>query len=1185
MIEGIEFGLLSPALIKKMASCEITKPELYDADGFPVEGGLRDLRLGVIDPGMRCRVCNGRIGECLGHFGYLELAKPVINPLYAKRIYKILKLTCRKCGRVLVDESGKFDENIKVVKCPHCGEKQKEIVFEKPLTIMEGDKRLTPEEIRERLEKIPDEDLEILKIKGGRPEWLVLTVLPIPPVTVRPSITFETGGKSEDDLTHKLVDIVRINDRLKKNIELGAPEFIINDIWELLQYHVATYIDNELPGIPPARHRSGRALKTLIQRLEKKEGRFRGNLTGKRVNFAARSVISPDPMIGINEVGVPLVVAKELTIPVIVTKDNIEEIRKYVLNGSNYPGANYVIRPDGLRKKITEENKEEIAKELTEGYIVERHLINGDIGIFNRQPSLHRMSMMAHYVRVTPWKTFTLNLPTTIPYNADFDGDEMNFHVPQTEEARVEAEELMVVEKHIRSPRYGKPVIALKHDHISGLYLLTKEKKLSKKEVTQLLLAAFGHEYVLKMKDEIREMSGKELFSLILPSDLNIEFKSAAGVGTEDEIVVIKNGKLIKGVIDENAVGEQKGKLLSKIEYQFGHEEAKKFLESASRMALEYLSMKGFTISLADSDISENAKNRIEKICKEKEEEFEAKRAMIDEDTILSFGSEIVNSVSKIIKEEIKDNNVVHMAKSGARGSYVTITQMSGIVGQKVIEGRIIDRGYINRTTSHFEKGKKNLRGYGFVFGNYKDGLDPIGFFFDAASSRENLMDKSLQTRHSGYMERRLVNTLQDLYVDEDLTVKDSHGMIIQFLAGEDGLDPWKSESGKLLIEDFIFEKEFDKDLLEKASKIEIPKKIMEDFEEYCRKKNISDSKKDEYLKKLKLFYLTRRYEPWEAIGIVAAQSISEPATQMTMRSYTLASLVGRLVKVVQGLPKLIEVFDLRKAFEKSMTIYLKENNKEVATKIAKEIEERSIEDIVKTTWLDLFNMQIGMEFETVAQAEKIKDILEKYGEVARRENTITIKINAKDIRNLRKIKEKILKTKISGVEGIKRAVVTKIGDEWIIRTEGSNLREILEKYSKYIDTKRTTTDDIMEIYEIFGIEAARNAIAREVKKTLDEQGLEVDIRHILLVADIMCFDGKPKPIGRYGVAGAKPSVLARANFEETKKHLSMGAFYGVRDELKGVVENVMIGKIVPVGTGNVKLLLDLEKIKKLKEK
>ncbi|MFH8107938.1 MAG: DNA-directed RNA polymerase subunit A'', partial [Candidatus Aenigmatarchaeota archaeon] len=316
-----------------------------------------------------------------------------------------------------------------------------------------------------------------------------------------------------------------------------------------------------------------------------------------------------------------------------------------------------------------------------------------------------------------------------------------------------------------------------------------------------------------------------------------------------------------------------------------------------------------------------------------------------------------------------------------------------------------------------------------------------------------------------------------------------------------------------------------------------------------------------------------------------AAQSISEPATQMTMRSYTLASLVGRLVKVVQGLPKLIEVFDLRKAFEKSMTIYLKENNKEVATKIAKEIEERSIEDIVKTTWLDLFNMQIGMEFETVAQAEKIKDILEKYGEVARRENTITIKINAKDIRNLRKIKEKILKTKISGVEGIKRAVVTKIGDEWIIRTEGSNLREILEKYSKYIDTKRTTTDDIMEIYEIFGIEAARNAIAREVKKTLDEQGLEVDIRHILLVADIMCFDGKPKPIGRYGVAGAKPSVLARANFEETKKHLSMGAFYGVRDELKGVVENVMIGKIVPVGTGNVKLLLDLEKIKKLKEK
>jgi len=1172
MIKGIEFGLLSPTLIKKMASCEITKPELYDADGFPVENGLRDLRLGVIDPGMRCRVCNGRIGQCLGHFGYMELAKPVIHPLYAKRIYKLLQLTCRKCGRLLFKEKEEIKEKANISKCPHCGEKQKELIFEKPTTIIEGGKKLNPEEIRERLEKILDEDLEALKIKGGRPEWLVLTVLPIPPVTVRPSITFETGGKSEDDLTHKLVDIVRINDRLKKNMELGAPEFIINDIWELLQYHVSTYIDNELPGIPPARHRSGRALKTLVQRLEKKEGRFRGNLTGKRVNFAARSVVSPDSMISLNEVGVPLVVAKELTVPVIVNKDNIEEMKKYILNASNYPGANYVIRPDGLRKKITEENKEEIAKEITEGYIVERHLLNGDIAIFNRQPSLHRMSMMAHRIRITPYRTFTLNLAATIPYNADFDGDEMNLHVPQTIEARIEAEELMLVEKNIISPRYGKPVIALKHDHISGCYLLTKEKMLNEKEVLRLLLASLGPEVLEKIKKEdIKAMSGKELFSFFLPKGLNIEFKSSGGVGTEDEIVVIKDGKLLKGVIDENAIGEQKGKLLGRIALLYGDEEARKFIDAITKLGLEYLMMRGFSISLGDSDISESAYKKIKNICEESIKKFNSMKTK-DSETILSIGSELVNSVNQIIRAEMKENNVVSMAKSGARGSYVTITQISGIIGQKAIEGKLIDRGYTKRITSHFKKEKIDMKEYGFIFGNYKKGLDPIEFFFDAASSRENLMDKSLQTRHSGYMERRLVNALQDLYVEEDLTVRDSNGMIIQFLAGEDGLDPSKTESGSLPSELCIYEQDD-----EIQEDVEIPVKIINDFE-----KIFKDKKKEELIKKLKKAYIKRRYQPGEAIGIVAAQSISEPATQMTMRSYTLASLVSRLVKVVQGLPRLIENFDLRKSFEKSMTIYLKDGkNNHLATKLAKEIEERTIRDITKSIQIDLFNMEVGLEFETVSQAEELKSLLSKYGTVSRRENTLFIKIKNVDIRNLRKIKNRILNTKIGGIQGIKRAVVVKSGDEWIIETEGSNLKELFEKFSEYIDEKRTTTDDIYEIYEIFGIEAARNAIIREVKNTLDEQGLDVDIRHILLVADMMTFSGTPEPIGRYGVAGLKASVLARANFEETKKHLSLAGFYGLRDELKGVVENVMIGNVVPVGTGFVNLTFDFEKLKK----
>jgi len=835
MIKQIEFGLLSPTTIKKMASVEITKPELYDPDGYPVEAGLCDLHLGVVDPGLRCRTCAGTIGQCLGHFGYLELVRPVMNPFYGKKIFNILRVICRKCSSLLIDEDeikkmkrpvdSAYKKTAKI--CPHCGEKQKEIKFEKPTSFYEGKERLNTEEVRERLEKITDENVKILKIKGGRPEWLIFTILPIPPVTVRPSITLETGGRSEDDLTHKLVDVVRINDRLKKNIELNAPEFIINDIWELLQYHVTTLLDNEISNIPPARHRSGRALKTLAQRLEKKEGRFRGNLTGKRVNYAARIVIAPDTKISINEVGVPECIAKELTYPEKVNKNNIEELRKRILNVEKHPGANYVIRPDGIKKKITEENKEEIAKEISDGYIVERHLTNGDIVIFNRQPSLHRMSMMAHKVRIIPWRVFTLNLCATIPYNADFDGDEMNLHVPQDEEAQTEAEMLMLVQNNIRSPRYGLPVIACKHDHISGCYLLTrKTTRISEREKIQMLLSALGPEEVSNILTEANSCSGKELFSFLLPQELNIEFKSATCRGCRtclkndcpfDAYVLIKNGRLMKGVIDDRALGEKKGRLLNRIEKQFGSEAARKFLDSVSKMGLEFITRKGFSISISDEDISKNAENRVKKLFEEKFSEVDDliekyKKGNLKliqgadlENTfkikLQQIGNNIVNMCSEIIKQDIKDNNVITMIRSGARGSYVTLTQMSGLIGQKVLEGEVITRGYNNRTTSHFVQGDLNLESHGFISGNYKHGLNPIEFFFDAASSRENLMDKSLQTKHSGYMERRLINTLQDLKVENDFTVRDSRHMIIQFVPGEDGVDPAKSDEGRVNVE------------------------------------------------------------------------------------------------------------------------------------------------------------------------------------------------------------------------------------------------------------------------------------------------------------------------------------------------------------------------------------------------
>jgi len=516
-VRSITFGLMSPKFIQETASAKIVTPELYDKEGYPVDGGLMDTRMGVIDPGLKCKTCGLKLKECPGHFGYIEIARPVVHIKFVDVILDLLRLTCKDCGRLLVPETkiSEIKNDLKqidlygsdaerrqylkntiaslrtITKCPHCQAKQLKVKLEKPTTFIEGDKRLSPIEIRDRFERITDNDLEVIGInpKVARPEWMILTVLPIPPVTMRPSITLESGERSEDDLTHKLGDIVRINQRLFENINAGAPEIIVEDLWDLLQYHVTTFFDNDVSQLPPARHRSGQPLKTLTSRIKSKEGRIRHNLAGKRTNFSARSVISPDPKIEINEVGVPKEFAMKLTVPERVTAQNIEYLKKFVERGADeYPGANYIVRPDGRRKRITDETKEQLLEELEPGLTVERHLLDGDVVLFNRQPSLHRMSMMCHRVRVFQGLTLRMNPAVCAPYNADFDGDEMNLHVPQTEEARAEAEVLMQVQTQLISPRYGLSIIGCSQDAISGNYLLTqKDFVVSKEEAVDIL--------------------------------------------------------------------------------------------------------------------------------------------------------------------------------------------------------------------------------------------------------------------------------------------------------------------------------------------------------------------------------------------------------------------------------------------------------------------------------------------------------------------------------------------------------------------------------------------------------------------------------------------------------------------------------------------------------------------------
>jgi len=835
MIDRIKFSLFSPDMIRKISAAKITVPDTYNEDGYPIDGGLVDQRMGIIDPGLRCKTCGGKIRTCSGHFTHIELVRPVIHPEFAKVIFFLLKATCRQCHRILVskkqisqfqialNEEEVADQIVANIKkastCPYCEAKQLEIKFDKPTTFYEGERALLPTEIRDSLAAIPNDDLRLLGVDAeyARPEWMVLTALLVPPVTVRPSITLETGERSEDDLTHKLVDIMRINQRLEANINAGAPQLIIEDLWELLQYHVTTYFNNETAGIPPARHRSGRPLKTLSQRLKGKEGRFRYNLSGKRVNFSARTVISPDPNISINEVGVPREIAEELTVPVKVTDWNIDECKKMILNG-DYPRANYVIKPDGKRKKVTDKSKEELISTLTPGCIVERQLTDGDTVLFNRQPSLHRISIMCHNAKILPGRSFRLNLAVCPPYNADFDGDEMNLHVPQTEEARVEAEILMKVQDQIISPRHGHAIIKGQEDHISGAYYLTKkDTEFSKGEACRILTVAGINK--LPKPDRGEKYSGRLLFSMLLPEDFNLAYVSKLCQEPVckkekceyDGYVVIKNGKLISGAIESKGFESE---LIEKIVREYGSERARKFIDNATRISLYAISKFGFSVDLANYTLPDEAAKKIEEIEKNAKREVDAlvmqyKNRTLErlpgrtlretlEDRIMMVLSKARDNCGPIVEKYLgSDSTSILMAKIGSRGSILNAIQMAALVGQQAVRGKRIYRGYKGRPLIHFKKGDLGAEARGFVLSSFKKGLNPKEYFFHSMGGRESLVNTAIRTARSGYMQRRLINALQDLVVREDMTVRDSRGIVVQFTYGGDGYDPKKSTKGE----------------------------------------------------------------------------------------------------------------------------------------------------------------------------------------------------------------------------------------------------------------------------------------------------------------------------------------------------------------------------------------------------
>uniref|UniRef100_A0A7S2ZF96 DNA-directed RNA polymerase subunit n=1 Tax=Rhodosorus marinus TaxID=101924 RepID=A0A7S2ZF96_9RHOD len=707
---------------------------------------------------------------------------------------------------------------------------------------------LTPIRVLRLFQQVPDDDVELLLMnpKVGRPEKLLMTILAVPPVCIRPSVCADpTVGSTEDDLTILFSQIANTNNGIKEALSRGNPVEQIFELWEFIQVLCARFINSDLPGVPPS-VTGTKPVRGLSQRLKGKTGRFRGNLSGKRVDFTSRTVISPDPNLRIDEVGVPIRVARTLTYPERVTSHNIERLRKMILKGpDDYPGANFIEFPDKSKRYLKYGDRHKYAQEIGAGCIVERHLVDGDIVLFNRQPSLHKNSIMSHSVKVVPWRTFRFNECVCAPYNADFDGDEMNLHVPQTEEARAEASELLCTLRNIVTARNGEPLIAATQDFLTASYLITrKDRFFDRAEACRILSFLMdAEEYVVLPEPAIIKpielWTGKQIYSCLLLSAVGFDRERLRGFTLEcaeksfslqsiksdsyaphlcpdDGWVAIDNGDIISGQLGKSSLGSgSKKSILYCLMRECGNEVAASAMNRIAKFSARWHSDAGFSIGLDDVTPSDQLTRRKMEIVQAGYEKCEEIIGLLEKGKLQPRpGCNQEQTMEALVNHELsgirekggkacineidpKANAALAMALCGSKGSNINISQMVACVGQQTVGGKRPPNGFFGRALPHFEGGLKaqTPAAKGFVQNSFFSGLTSTEFFFHTMGGREGLVDTAVKTAQTGYMQRRLMKALEDLGVMYDSTVRASDGSVVQFTYGDDGLDPAEMES------------------------------------------------------------------------------------------------------------------------------------------------------------------------------------------------------------------------------------------------------------------------------------------------------------------------------------------------------------------------------------------------------
>ena len=905
----VQFSLMSPDDIRRRSVVEITKERIYDGGGIPCPGGLADRKMGVLENGITCSTDDLDKQDCPGYFGHIELAMPVFYVQFVPWIRGVLESVCFRCGALRVNRelrkkqlseiasissnASRYAKLTKLIKadktgsafCPMCNARQPDkYIYEKedlqfiaewvrsatdtqdtsgtpaPKGRISSRVLMTPEYVHMLFKRLPDEDCMLLGFdpRFSRPEWMICSVLPVAPPCVRPSVKKEgQQPRSEDDLTHKYIDIIKCNRMLKQKLHVLAQQqqamkngtdgnlnmdgkavhdgksteeqVQINsrmvESWRyILQYHVATLIDNEC-GVNQAQQRSGRPLKAIRQRLKSKEGRIRGNLMGKRVDFSARTVITPDPLLKLDELGVPLDMCINMTVPERVNPYNLTRLRKMVANGTEtYPGARIVEKANGKRLSLKfftgathRHLLEEKAEGLQVGDVVHRHLLEGDPVLFNRQPSLHKMSMMCH--RVKPMdigKTFRLSVDATTPYNADFDGDEMNMHVPQSMEAATELRSLAAVHLQLIGPALAKPVISPVQDTMLGAYLMSKagdEMVFERRHFMNAMMWTSRTWSDLTGQDKLplsEQVSGKDAYTAILPKGLHIDLYDKEN----NTRVVVKDGRFMEGTLVKKMFTAQSQGLIHVAFQDCGATAARNLIDDVRGMVTAYMYHRGFSVGLSDLVVSEDVKSAVHDVILDVHTKMEESMQKMYEGTlhnstrlskaelVESMAQEKAQNITSTAGKKILEVNSCRfkdMITSKSKGNVTNIAQMMGCLGQQSIEGKRASYSFQDRTLPHFCKYDDSLEARGFVDNSYLNGLTPHEFFFHAMGGRVGLIDTAVKTAQTGYIQRRLVKSMEDLRCENDGTIRGASGRVVHLLFGEDGMDSAKLEKQRVL--------------------------------------------------------------------------------------------------------------------------------------------------------------------------------------------------------------------------------------------------------------------------------------------------------------------------------------------------------------------------------------------------